>query len=94
MFVLAMEMNPECGGRVWWEFLFHEVCGESTKVIVSHKRPIAVVVSDWFSFGVGKVGNEMKFGTNCCVGVVNTSESVSMIQYLKMKKMPSRDGVL
>jgi hypothetical protein len=53
---------------------------------IHEKRKIAVVVRDRFCFGVGKVGNEMK--SNCCVGVVNESDSVSMILCLKMKKMP------
>jgi len=62
--------------------------GDTKSMEIHEKRKIAVVVRDWCSFGVGKVGNEMKFGTNCCVGVVNASESVSMIRYLKLKKMP------
>jgi hypothetical protein len=47
--------------------------GGGRSMEIHEKRKIAVVVRDWFC---------------CCVGVVNASESVSMIQCLKMKKMP------
>jgi hypothetical protein len=57
---------------------------------IHEKRKIAVVVRDWFCFGVGKVGNEMKLGSNCCIGVVNVSESVSMIRCLKKEKYAIR----
>jgi hypothetical protein len=62
--------------------------GGGRSMEIHEKRKIAVVVRDWFCFGVGKVGNEMKLGSNCCVGVVNASESVSMIRCLKMKNTP------
>jgi hypothetical protein len=52
------------------------------------KEKMELLLEIGFSFGVGKVGNEMKLGSNGCVGVVNASEPVSMIRCLKMKNMP------
>jgi hypothetical protein len=52
---------------------------------IHEKRKIAGVVRYWFSFVVGKVGNETTFGTNCCVGVVNVSESAAMIWCLRWR---------
>ena len=61
-----MEMNLECGGRVWWEFLFQEVCGESTKVIVSHNNQS--VQGQVLLAGTGVMmwrrGREEKYTTN------------------------------